>query len=767
MSLLQGFTQAIHIDLQGSSNLGSTVGSATAELDRFATSAKRMGVLGGILTGVGAAMTGFATLAAASTIRTQEALGEMASLGYQDLGLLENAAADFSDRFAGTSKAEYIKAAYDIKSGIASLSDAGVADFTRLSALTARATRSTVSEMTSLFATAYGIYKGFYSDLSDSQFGELFSGGLAAAVQQFKTTGPGMAAAISRLGAAATTAMVPMEEQLSVLGMLQATMSGEEAGTKYKQFMLNTARAGQQLGLSFTDARGQLLPMADVLDALKQKFGQTIDAAEKLQIQQAFGTVEALAVVDLLIGKTDDLRSNIDALSTAMAGGSSITLEMAEAMDRGLGPVLALTKQRLSNALEELGKPMAELIGPALDILSGMVETFRAWASTHPGLIKVAMGVTLIGGGIITLAGSLLLAAAGFGTLAEGVIGAAAAMGIGTASSLTMTGAVAGLGTAIWSALAPILPIVGAAAAVAGLLYLAWKSNFLGIRDAVSVAVANIKVAFGFLMKPLQMLWNMVKQGFGGWIDSVRAWYDSWNSSLTGAASPLVQLVNVVSYGIGYVYGLLAHFLEWMQPAVVTAFQVVKQVFGTSWDAIAGTFRIGLALMQGDWSGAWDAMKQTAVALFNDLRGLLDLFTPYFEAIWAKIGDSVISAFDAVWTTLKTGFFGLLNFFVDGINQTTSLLNLLPSVNIPTLESFSPTDSGEFSAGAGNVVSNAFSSVRQGNRSVQVDRSISGVTLNLNTPAGADTKSIRDALIQALEELAGQSDGIEEAVYAQ
>ena len=41
-----------------------------------------------------------------------------------------------------------------------SLSDEGVAEFTALAALTAKATKSTASEMTSLFATGYGIYKG-------------------------------------------------------------------------------------------------------------------------------------------------------------------------------------------------------------------------------------------------------------------------------------------------------------------------------------------------------------------------------------------------------------------------------------------------------------------------------------------------------------------------------------------------------------------------------------------------------------------------------
>jgi len=762
MSLLQGFTQAIRIDLQGSSNLGSTVGGATAELDRFANSARRLGVLGGILTGVGAAMTGFAAMTAAATIHSQEALGEMASLGFQNLNLLENAASQFSGQFAGTSKADFIHAAYDIKSGIASLSDQGVADFTRLSAMTARATKSSVDQMTSLFATAYGIYKDFYGEMSDTQFGELFSGGLAAAVQQFKTTGPGMAAAISRLGAAATTAMVPMEEQLSVLGMLQATMSGEEAGTKYKQFMLNTARAGQQLGLSFTDARGQLLPMADVLDTLKQKFGQTINATEKLQIQQAFGTVEALAVVDLLIGKTDDLRSNIGALAAAMQSGSSLTLEMAQAMDRGLGPVLTLTRQRLSNTLEELGKPLAEMIGPVLDRISGMVEAFRSWAETHPGLVKLGMGMTLIGGIVLTLAGGVLLAGAAFGTMAQGIIGAALAMGIGTAGTLTLTTAMGSLAASVWSVLAPILPVVAALAAVAGVFYLAWKGNFLGIRDAVVLAFNNIKAAFNTMKRPFLLLWDTVKSVFGGWIDAIRTWYESWNGALSGASSPLVQFINMASYGIGYVYGLFYRFLEWVQPAYQAAFRIIQQVVVTVWDAISGVFQVGLALIRGDWDGAWDAMKDTATQLFANLQVLMERYAALFGTIWSMVGEYITAAFTWVWDRLKAGFFGLMNFFIEGINGLTSAMNLIPGIDIPALDSFGQTDSGDFSSGTSSFVSNAISSVNHGNRSVQVDRSIHGISLNVNTPAGSDTGSLREAFLQALEELTGQSDGIEE-----
>ena len=54
---------------------------------------------------------------------------------------------DFSDTWAGTTKSDFITAAYDIKSGIASLTDEGVAQFTELAALTGKATKSTTEEM--------------------------------------------------------------------------------------------------------------------------------------------------------------------------------------------------------------------------------------------------------------------------------------------------------------------------------------------------------------------------------------------------------------------------------------------------------------------------------------------------------------------------------------------------------------------------------------------------------------------------------------------
>ena len=208
-----------------------------------------------------------------ATFETRRALGELASLGVQDLKAVENAARSFSDQWAGTSKADFISAAYDIKSGIASLSDEASQSSQASPALTAKATKSTAGEMTSLFATGYGIYKDYYSDLSDMEFGEMFSAGISDAVRAFKTSGSGMAQAIQNLGASATTAQAPLEEQLSVLGMLQATMGGAEAGTKIQSLPPQRHQGRRGAGLKFTDANNQLLSMPEILDILRGKFG--------------------------------------------------------------------------------------------------------------------------------------------------------------------------------------------------------------------------------------------------------------------------------------------------------------------------------------------------------------------------------------------------------------------------------------------------------------------------------------------------------------
>lgn len=178
------------------SGVQSSVNGSVSSLQGLEQTFAGMTKTGAMMTGVGMQITGAALAPVQATFDTRRALGELASLGVEDLQVLEDAAKSFSDTWAGTTKADFITAAYDIKSGIASLTDEGVAGYTEIAGLTAKATKASVAEMTSLFATGYGIYKNYYSDLSDFEFAEMFSAGIADSVRAFKTSGSGMAQVI-------------------------------------------------------------------------------------------------------------------------------------------------------------------------------------------------------------------------------------------------------------------------------------------------------------------------------------------------------------------------------------------------------------------------------------------------------------------------------------------------------------------------------------------------------------------------------------------
>lgn len=358
------------------------------------------------MTTVAAIVLHFFAGAVMATGATQAALGEMASLGVRDLARLEKAAGDFSNTWSGATTAQFVGAAYDIKSGISSLSDAGVAEFTKLAALTGKATKSTTAEMTSLFATGYGIYKEAYAGLDDMRFGQLFSAGISASVQQFKTTGSGMAQAISTMGATATTSKIAMQEQLAVLGMLQATMTGSEAGTKYKAVIQSAATAGKQLGLNFLDANKELVSLPEILTVLRGQFGETLDAAEKVQIQKAFGREEAMAVIDLLYNKVGDLTANINSLSAAMGQGTSFTEQMAAAMNQDIGAGVQLLGQRWHNTVEVIGKQLIPVAAPLLAFIGNMLTGVQGLAERFPIVTRfMVIGATVLTGLVFLLGG--------------------------------------------------------------------------------------------------------------------------------------------------------------------------------------------------------------------------------------------------------------------------------------------------------------------------------------------------------------------------
>jgi TP901 family phage tail tape measure protein len=347
---------------------------------------------------------------ARQTAEVESALGELASVGVKNLAAIRAEAQAFSNQWAGTNAPDFIRAAYDIKSGISVLSDEAVAQFTSLAAMTAKATKSSVEDMTSLFASAYGIYKEQFPDKTPADFMALFSGGLSASVQQFKTTGVEMQQAIQTLGAEATKAKIPLSEQLSIMGMLQQTMTGSEAGTKYLSFLQGAVKAGKALGLPFLDANKQIKSMPEILRLMRVKFGDELDAAESEKIKLAFGRKEAVALIKLLYDQTGALKDNISGLNSTMKDGAKVTREMAEVQNDGLGEGFQKATQKAKNLADIIGKSLKPALMPLLDTVGKVLLQFQVWAKEYPNLTRAILVGSTVLGGLIAVLGTATIA---------------------------------------------------------------------------------------------------------------------------------------------------------------------------------------------------------------------------------------------------------------------------------------------------------------------------------------------------------------------
>ena len=636
LSVVLGLTDNMTGNL---SSVTNKVADSTEKLNKAFGSVQKAGA---VMVGVGTALTTACLGTVQSTFDTQNALGELASLGVQDLDAVEKAAKSFSDTWAGTTKSEFITASYDIKSGIASLNDEGVAKFTELAALTGKATKSTTEEMGSLFATGYGIYKGAYEDMSDLEFGEMFSAGIATAVKNYKTAGSEMASAISMLGATATNNKISMEEQLAILGQLQTTMSGSEAATKYKSFLNTAASAGEKLGLSFVDANNQLLTTPEILQKLKDKYGDTLDAVEKQEIKSAFGTDEAVAMIDLLYNDIDGLTGGIDSLASSMKQGVSVTNEMAEAIDNTPERKFEVLRQKIHNNAEELGKNLLPVVNNTLTKVNDLIDKGSDLIANNQQTVQSIMNIALRLGIMLVVIGTVVGA---IGTIGKAVSGVSAA--IKTARLVWLA----------FNAVFAATPIGWIVIAIVGLIaafVLLWNKSeafrnfWIGLFDQIKGSVTQA-------WETLQPALQNVGQKF---------------MELYEAAKPILEIIALIAGVVGTFF--VAQFVAGIQ-GMIAALTPLTNALSDLISFATNIINMFVALFTGDFTGACEF----ADAALQDLE---NFFGNCFDAILAFAGGFaegflgvICGALQAVGIDISVE--QLKQKFMDGLTGILSMVN--------------------------------------------------------------------------------------------
>jgi len=483
----------------------------------------RAGQRAAMQVGMGGAAVAGAALAFAGAVGPardmNKALGEVRSLGVGAgvLDTLGNTALAFSTKY-GESAGDFVRSAYDIQSAIAGLSGAELARFTNASNVLAKGTKADAATITDYMGTMYGVFKDKADAMGKAAWVEQLTGQTAAAVQMFKTTGAEMSAAFTAVGANATAAGIDAAEQMAVLGQLQATMSGSEAGAKYKAFLSGVGSAQKALGLSFTDAQGGMLGMAAILDKIRGKFGETLSVGEGDALKKAFGSDEAVSLIKLLLADTSGLQRNIAALGQVkgMEKAEQMAQAMVDPMDRlGAG----LTAVRIG-----FGQALLAALHPLISALADGAAMLARWTKEFPTITKW-IGYAVIGVLGFSTAAGLFTASVGAAKLVmvgwqAGMLAVRGVMLTTKAALLVFRFAMLAANAAMWAnpALLIVVGVMALIGAVAALIYY-WddlKRAFLDASWGKAILRVFEKIMGWFEKLGGVFSWISEKLGFGG-----------------------------------------------------------------------------------------------------------------------------------------------------------------------------------------------------------------------------------------------------------
>ncbi|MCW3171210.1 phage tail tape measure protein [Shewanella subflava] len=449
-------------------------------------------------------------------IEMDRALGEVKSLGVREsaLKMLTDTSYEYALKY-GKSATEFVKSSYDIQSAIAGLNDADLSRFTLSSNVLAAATKADAATVTSYMGTMYGIFKNDAMKMGEGAWVERLTGMTATAVQAFKTDGKKMADAFGALGASA--GLAPLEEQMAIMGTLQATMQGSESATKYKSFLAGVGKAQKALNLQFTDANGTMLPIVDILNKIKGKYGDVIDVAEGDALATAFGSQEAVSMVKLLLNDVNGLNGSIESLGKVK--GMNKAEEMAAAMTD--------QSERLAQSWFVIRAAFGSAVLPAFNSFVGKIADMGKkviwFAETYPDLTR-NIGYTAIGLLALVAAGGAFTLTMGASKMvmtawSAGMLAATGVSGAFSAALTWMRGAMLGVNMAM--SLNPIgfivAGITAAIVAVGALIYywddlkaafldVSWMNVFKSVFRNVWNFMSETFPVFGWLIEQLTSL---------------------------------------------------------------------------------------------------------------------------------------------------------------------------------------------------------------------------------------------------------------------
>ncbi len=268
------------------------------------------------------------------------------------------------------------------------------------------------------------------------------------------------------------------------------------------------------------------------------------------RIKDAPTLLEGVRVANDLFGRSagkvaEDIRAGrfeTEEFTQAIAEAQG-TVSRTDELTTTFGETMGELKNQIILAVEPLGvaflgalKSFVPLLERAIPIMQKMADWFAALpVGVQQGIIVffaliAALGpVLIILGTLLSSVGTIITAVGSLWTIFTAVVG-------------FITGVlIPGIGALVAIIGGPLTLIILAIIALVGLLLLAWKNNWFGIRDITNQIVTWFKTV---ILPQITAFFELVKLAVQNWVGS---WVESWNKAkevVMGVVDAIQQFIN-------------------------------------------------------------------------------------------------------------------------------------------------------------------------------------------------------------------------------
>ncbi|MFC4869341.1 phage tail tape measure protein [Streptomonospora arabica] len=435
------------------------------------------------------------------------------------------------------------------------------------------------------------------------------------------------------VGPVAASAGLSFEEISAAIGLLgNAGIQGSEAGTALRgsiaRLLSPTAAVSSklsELGVTVTDAKGNLLPLVNIIGQLEDSGADTAD------IMTIFGQEAGPAMAALIGQGSGALKGLTGELKNAGGTAESIAKTQMEGFN-GSVKELQSAAEGLAIAVAESG--LLSWMTTAAEAVTGWVQ---ALGKSNPMILKVGTVIALL----VAVLGPVLI-----------FVGALVAS----------IGAIAAVMTPV---IGIVIGVVAGIIALGAALVVAWKRSDV-FRNVVMGAWSGIKAGW-------DALWNgALKPG----LMALLGWWRSVWPQIKGTA---IEVWGAIVDWAMEIWPKLKAIFDRIAMMVMATFADLKAFWNTWGGVITGIFVAIGAVVGGILLGAfqiivsvvkglWQALSGIISGILDVIIGILDVFIGLFTGDWQRMWDGVKRIFSGIWTAIVGVFKGVVT-ILDGVVQ--------------------------------------------------------------------------------------------------